>query len=191
MAEERYKVSPTGKRIWATADSLLASAELMWNADGTWEHVGESKMHWDTQVQRLNGSGQPLFEDEDGEEWPFELLVWNDEYAKKDARVSQFIKVGCDNCDWEGREDEVNAIEDLSMRVGPGEVMPYGECPECGCLCHAKNERPTYDDIVEVLTANLEAWDGEEDSVKEEHADLIAKTGALLDRIKETSSNVG
>ena len=27
-------------------------------------------------------------------------------------------------------------IKDLHERVGPGEVVPFGECPDCGALCH-------------------------------------------------------
>lgn len=46
--------------------------------------------------------------------------------------------VSCSNCEWEGSPDEVNDIKDILMRVLPGEIMPYGECPECGCLCHGK-----------------------------------------------------
>lgn len=33
-----------------------------------------------------------------------------------------------------------------------------------------------------MLRENLDAWDGEEDSVKEEHAELIARTRAFLDK---------
>ena len=45
-------------------------------------------------------------------------------------------KVACGNCDWRGTEDDCNEIEDLHQRVGPGETMPAGECPECGALAH-------------------------------------------------------
>lgn len=42
----------------------------------------------------------------------------------------------CDNCDWKGLAAETREIADLRERVTPGEPMPTGECPECGCLCH-------------------------------------------------------
>ena len=45
-------------------------------------------------------------------------------------------KVSCGNCDWTGTEDDCNEIEHLSERVGAGETMPAGECPECGALAH-------------------------------------------------------
>ncbi len=35
--------------------------------------------------------------------------------------------------------------------------------------------------IIDVLCANLEAWEGEEDSVREEHADLIQATREALE----------
>ena len=46
----------------------------------------------------------------------------------------------CGDCDWVGRENDVRPIEKappLFERVAPGEIMPQGECPECGTFCHA------------------------------------------------------
>lgn len=40
----------------------------------------------------------------------------------------------CQNCDWRG--EDVRPVVRLLERVGPGEPMPSGECPECGALCH-------------------------------------------------------
>lgn len=40
----------------------------------------------------------------------------------------------------------------------------------------------TIEELWDMLTRNWEAWDGEEDSVKEEHQELIAALEALLDR---------
>ena len=37
----------------------------------------------------------------------------------------------------------------------------------------------------EALEANLQAWEGEEESVREEHADLIEETRAALEATKE------
>ena len=37
----------------------------------------------------------------------------------------------------------------------------------------------------EVLADNLQAWEGEEESVREEHADLIEETRAALEATKE------
>jgi len=38
-------------------------------------------------------------------------------------------------------------ISDLEERVLPGEIMPYGECPECGAVVHLmKGKRDDFDD---------------------------------------------
>ena len=37
--------------------------------------------------------------------------------------------------------------------------------------------------VIDILSDNLDAWDGEEDSVREEHADLIEATRACLDSV--------
>jgi hypothetical protein len=38
----------------------------------------------------------------------------------------------CPNCTWRGTE--LDGVDDLFDRVNPGELMPAGECPECGAL---------------------------------------------------------
>lgn len=44
--------------------------------------------------------------------------------------------VACDNCGWTGPETDCLEIKDFHSRVEPGECVPFGECPECGALCH-------------------------------------------------------
>jgi hypothetical protein len=48
--------------------------------------------------------------------------------------------VECQHCGWTGTEDDMPRqlaeVPDLLERVAPGEIVPAGECPECGCLCH-------------------------------------------------------
>jgi len=44
--------------------------------------------------------------------------------------------VACGNCVWIGKESQCNPIKDISERVMPGEIMPAGECPECGAVAH-------------------------------------------------------
>lgn len=46
----------------------------------------------------------------------------------------------CQNCEKEWHEDGLKDIRHLEQRVAAGEPMPSGECPECGCLCHALEE---------------------------------------------------
>lgn len=54
--------------------------------------------------------------------------------------------VYCQNCDWEGTEDECDEIEDYEQRVGAGESAPAGQCPECGCLCQLEQ---TNEDVLD------------------------------------------
>ncbi len=50
----------------------------------------------------------------------------------------------CQDCGWKGPDEELDEIADLHQRVDPGEEMPSGECPECGCLCHEIEEKPPF-----------------------------------------------
>jgi hypothetical protein len=52
------------------------------------------------------------------------------------AQAEESPRVSCDNCQWTGRERDCSEIVNLTQRVAPGEVMPAGECPDCGALCH-------------------------------------------------------
>ena len=45
--------------------------------------------------------------------------------------------VTCGNCDWSGTADQIHPIDRFHERVTPGEVAPYGQCPDCSALCHA------------------------------------------------------
>jgi hypothetical protein len=43
----------------------------------------------------------------------------------------------CQNCDGKFRDDQLEEItHGIWERVSPGELMPSGECPDCGALCH-------------------------------------------------------
>lgn len=43
----------------------------------------------------------------------------------------------CQNCGKEWAENELHELLDVTERVAPGELMPAGECPDCGAVCHA------------------------------------------------------
>ena len=43
--------------------------------------------------------------------------------------------------------------------------------------------RPDYQELVDLLMLNQEAWKGEEDSVKEEHAELIEANEKMIELI--------
>lgn len=42
----------------------------------------------------------------------------------------------CQNCGEAWHIDHVKEAQDLAQRVSPGEILPAGECPSCGALCH-------------------------------------------------------
>jgi len=49
----------------------------------------------------------------------------------------------CDNCELLFTDtDELREIEDFMQRVAPGETVPFGECPACGCLVHEFEYEP-------------------------------------------------
>ncbi len=47
----------------------------------------------------------------------------------------------CGNCGKAWTEDDLSEISDFWGRVSPGERMPSGECPDCGCLCHPSDPK--------------------------------------------------
>lgn len=93
----------------------------------------------------------------------------------------------CGNCAWHGSGRECGMIQDIGQRLTAGAMVPCGECPDCRALCYPDNKaarvschsQQLYDGLVEAL----EAFDGEEESVKEEHEELISRLNALLDSI--------
>ena len=64
------------------------------------------------------------------------------------------ILLKCHNCGWKGPREKLRAqleqVPDLLQRVAPGEPMPYGECPECGALCHETEKITPEGDTVTV-----------------------------------------
>ena len=50
----------------------------------------------------------------------------------------------CQNCDY--KTDNLESLDHathLHTRVAPGELMPAGQCPECGALCrHTDGDTP-------------------------------------------------
>ena len=58
-------------------------------------------------------------------------------------KVSPNLIVRCGNCGWHGKAAKTLPIQDLEERITPGEEVPVGECPECGCLCHLVKEQPS------------------------------------------------
>lgn len=43
----------------------------------------------------------------------------------------------CNNCDFQTDEHEAFPdVENLRQRLEPGDIMPSGQCPECGAFVH-------------------------------------------------------
>jgi predicted RNA-binding Zn-ribbon protein involved in translation (DUF1610 family) len=79
--------------------------------------------------------------------------------------------IHCDNCDWEGDLDGddytvLGHVEDLEVRINPGEIVPAGECPDCGALLQLgtrpeKSQHTTIDDALEILKRSIQCDDNE------------------------------
>lgn len=51
----------------------------------------------------------------------------------------------CNNCDWQGKSEDLQPVADVQDRVEAGCLMPAGECPECGALAYyADNAAPEW-----------------------------------------------
>lgn len=68
---------------------------------------------------------------------------WSDVYTLKDIEVLDPPEekptgraAKCQNCTWRGYPGQTRGVQNLAVRVAPGEPMPVGECPSCGALCH-------------------------------------------------------
>ena len=66
----------------------------------------------------------------------------------------------CGNCDSIWTCDELNKTKDLNQRLTPGDLVPSGECPDCGALCYLLSEIDedalTADQVYESLEAAID-----------------------------------
>lgn len=42
----------------------------------------------------------------------------------------------CQDCDWQGPASALLMVASVEERITAGEIVPAGECPECGALAH-------------------------------------------------------
>ena len=47
--------------------------------------------------------------------------------------------VACPNCDWKGATSKLDDAQDLLQRLEPGDIVPDGQCPDCGALVCESN----------------------------------------------------
>lgn len=101
---------------------------------------------------------------------------------------SDALSCRCDNCGQSMRAGELGMIRDIEQRLTPGCIVPVGECLLCGALAYYEDgHAPAGTAQARAFMADslvAEAWsafDDEEDSVKEEHAELIDKLQAFAE----------
>jgi hypothetical protein len=78
----------------------------------------------------------------------------------------------CNDCGSEFVHQDLEPIKHLHSRVLPGDVMPVGQCPECGGTCRSMDEETT---VVIDLTSPVHVAEGsieEGEMVKKEHEDM-------------------
>jgi len=63
----------------------------------------------------------------------------------------------CSNCEWEGPPSEVEDLKDPNERLYPGEIVPAGECPKCGCTAHVKEKVKTPAELFEEFVVAIRA----------------------------------
>ena len=45
----------------------------------------------------------------------------------------------CANCGLRTKADDLDPTHDIWSRIQPGEILPHGDCPECGAFCYPVN----------------------------------------------------
>jgi len=70
------------------------------------------------------------------------------------------MKVQCDNCETVFDEDDIlyklEKITNLALRIEPGDVVPYGECPECDGLIYLLENYATELDLQDAARDTLD-----------------------------------
>ena len=75
--------------------------------------------------------------------------------------MTEVETVTCQNCDWQGTVGQCEPIAPryLPERVPPGNIMPAGECPECGASAMLDEQRERIGDLrpeMEALMLDLD-----------------------------------
>lgn len=88
----------------------------------------------------------------------------------------------CANCGLRTKADDLDPTHDIWSRIQPGEILPHGDCPECGAFCYPVTEpekRLTIHDAMERL---LKCAELNQDSLEPETVAAIkAGYGALAE----------
>jgi hypothetical protein len=107
---------------WSIQADTIEEAVALWNGDGprTSDYV-----HYES--EEVTDVYEATWRDPDDND------VTDQAYDLEQTALGPYA---CQNCEWRGEAGSLLDIKDLEQRVAPGEPMPAGECPKCGCLCH-------------------------------------------------------
>lgn len=89
----------------------------------------------------------------------------------------------CGNCNWQGRESAIKVpffrINRMEARVEPNELVPAGECPDCGCLAHRVMSQADRARLLVALKGSGVTWAEIAESVGVGRAASAAATRAM------------
>jgi hypothetical protein len=97
--------------------------------------------------------------------------------AVREARENEGKNI-CQNCRKTFTEDKLAEItHGIWERVSPGEIMPSGECPSCGALCHpvVKSASPNLLQAVETILKNTQGASGDSALVNLDEIEALRK----------------
>lgn len=91
-----------------------------------------------------------------------------------DRATTLFTLSVCENCQKMHSEESLVEIKNFDQRVAAGEIVPSGECPDCGSLCHLyKLDEPVDQATGSDFDCTLGAIEGYLSS-KADHGDSLA-----------------
>ena len=67
------------------------------------------------------------------------------------------MRLECNNCDDPKMVNAWTDVEDLDMRIGPGERVPAGEC-QCGALLHDLDAIEQHDRLMSMQQPEKRIW---------------------------------
>lgn len=79
----------------------------------------------------------------------------------------------CANCGLRSAASDLSPVHDFWSRTQPGEVIPHGDCPECGAFCYPAKEPEKRLTIHEAMDRLLKCPDLNHDSLEPESVAAI------------------
>ncbi|QPC87114.1 hypothetical protein GA830_10445 [Mesorhizobium sp. NBSH29] len=86
----------------------------------------------------------------------------------------------CADCGRVTHFSDLAAIKDMEQRIDPGEIVPAGECPECGALAYVDDTGPNYMMLSALHLAEQFMAGFEGDPMQEGIDDQLAAIRAVL-----------